>query len=88
MADEAEQTAVAPTPTVPVTRAGTWAVPCWPGPALSCRSVLRLLGTRGTSCRAGMARQIFLLGLSTARGTAARLRVVPAQAWPSRCDYF
>jgi hypothetical protein len=37
--------------------------PCRAGPArhscASCRPVLRLLGTRGTSCRASMARQFF-----------------------------
>jgi hypothetical protein len=42
-------------------RAGTWAVPARPGlhSRASCRPVLKLLGTRGTSCRAGMAQQIF-----------------------------
>jgi hypothetical protein len=37
-------------------------------------------------CRHGTTN--FLLGLSTVRGTAARLRALPAQARPSWCDYF
>jgi hypothetical protein len=51
------------------------------GRAASC-----LLRLACESCRAGMTRLIFLLGPSTAHGTATRLRVVSAQARPSRCD--
>jgi hypothetical protein len=66
------------------------AVSCRLGPALSCLVPPRAKTSRHARhvmpCRYGTTN--FLLGSSTARGTAARLRVVPAQARPSRCDYF
>jgi hypothetical protein len=59
-----------------------WAVPARPAPLMPLTGImLKLLGTRGMLCCVVIARQVFLLGPSTSRGTTDCLRVgvMPAQ---------